>query len=330
MTRGPHSRHRPSEEAIRRRLVERRSDYDRRQADTGWSGRIDRLVPGRQPTGRLMRRPTTLFDRLRQRPVTAYLLATIASVALVAILTPMLIGAYSTRGDAPVMAGTAPATGASSPAAGRMAEDGEAGAGQAETGGRLRPAIAAMPETIARPPAMNDAAVAAALDLRLPPEAAQIVATNENPDFFSTTGSVSRIVSDSDSIEPPAPGAIDIDELAPLGPIVPQVPTARTPPSDDSAPLTADDMKIDARQAAETDAAAQATETAAIEPAEATPDASVNASVNMRARPENNATIVTVLERGTAVTVIACQSWCELSVNGQRGFVFRDFVDRRG
>ncbi|MDX1731081.1 MAG: hypothetical protein R3184_08090, partial [Aurantimonas coralicida] len=108
MTRGPRNRHRPSEEAIRRRLVERRSDYDRRQADTGW---VDRLVQGRQPSGRLTNRgrPPGFFTRLRRRPITAYILATITSVAIVAALTPTLLRTSTPAGNAPQVAQSTPA-----------------------------------------------------------------------------------------------------------------------------------------------------------------------------------------------------------------------------
>lgn len=330
MTRGPRNRHRPSEEAIRRRLVERRSDYDRRQADTGW---VDRLVQGRQPSGRLPNRgrPPGFFTRLRRRPITAYILATIASVAIVAALTPTLLRTSTPAGNAPQVAQSTPATSDDAAIARRMADAMAPVAervASAQTGSRLRPAIAAMPETVARPPAMSEAAVAAALNLRLPPDAAQLIAAVENPDYLSTTGSVGPIIADADSIEPPRPGAIDLDTVAPLGPIVPQVPTAQTPPSTDSAPLTVEEALRGTAPAVPVDSAPPQEELAAAQPEDG-PGGIVTASVNMRAKPENNATIVAVLEKGMAVTVIACTSWCEVSANGQRGFVFRDFVDQR-
>jgi len=327
MTRGPRNRHRPSDELIRRRLVERRSDYDRRQADTGW---LERLMSRKPATGgQASRNRLTLFGRLRRRPVTAYLLATIGSVALVAALIPTLRDAGPTARD-DVAARTAQTAQDAQVTAERAAgvETATGRALLAETGGRLRPAIAAMPETLAQKPAMSEAAVQAALNLRLPPDADQIIAANENPDYLSTTGSVSRIIGDAESIAPPVPGAIDLGAVAPLSPIVPQVPTADTPPTANSAPVTADGRQIDAPASAAPQAGA--IETAAVEPAPPVPDARVNASVNMRTKPENNATILSVLKKGTSVTVIECKSWCEIMVDGRTGFVFRDFVDRRG
>ena len=52
-----------------------------------------------------------------------------------------------------------------------------------------------------------------------------------------------------------------------------------------------------------------------------------NANVNMREKPENEATILAVLGRGEAVTVVSCEGWCEVIANGTTGYVYSSFLD---
>lgn len=47
---------------------------------------------------------------------------------------------------------------------------------------------------------------------------------------------------------------------------------------------------------------------------------------NMRARPKSGSGIVTVVPKGAAVQLVSCKVWCEIVYNGQRGYVFKDFV----
>ena len=56
--------------------------------------------------------------------------------------------------------------------------------------------------------------------------------------------------------------------------------------------------------------------------------ATINSFVNMRARPDNSATVVAMLAEGLSVKVIACDYWCEVEAGGKRGFVFKKFVSR--
>lgn len=56
--------------------------------------------------------------------------------------------------------------------------------------------------------------------------------------------------------------------------------------------------------------------------------AKVNVAVNMRSAPDNDASVVTVLASGTTVKIEKCDFWCEVVVNGKRGFIYRKFVGR--
>lgn len=68
-------------------------------------------------------------------------------------------------------------------------------------------------------------------------------------------------------------------------------------------------------------------ETAASEPAGAGRDAKVTTHVNMRAGPENEAEVLTVLPTGASVTVFGgCKHWCEVDFKGKRGYVYKTFV----
>ncbi|MCC6734746.1 MAG: hypothetical protein IT534_01300 [Bauldia sp.] len=48
--------------------------------------------------------------------------------------------------------------------------------------------------------------------------------------------------------------------------------------------------------------------------------------VNMRAGPDNAEPVVVVVSPDTPVAVRACDYWCRVSVNGQDGYIFRDFL----
>ena len=49
-------------------------------------------------------------------------------------------------------------------------------------------------------------------------------------------------------------------------------------------------------------------------------------AVNMRARGQKGAKVLTVLPAGTAVSLYGCDSWCEVSYKGRKGFVYKSFV----
>jgi hypothetical protein len=54
----------------------------------------------------------------------------------------------------------------------------------------------------------------------------------------------------------------------------------------------------------------------------------INSFVNLRARPDNGASVVAVLAQGLSVKVIGCDYWCEIEAGGKRGYVFKKFVSR--
>lgn len=56
--------------------------------------------------------------------------------------------------------------------------------------------------------------------------------------------------------------------------------------------------------------------------------ARVTSYVNMRAEPDNNAAVVSVLSEGASVEVFGCEGWCEVNAGGQRGYVYESFLDR--
>ena len=49
-------------------------------------------------------------------------------------------------------------------------------------------------------------------------------------------------------------------------------------------------------------------------------------AVNMRVRGQKGAKVLGVLPAGTAVSLHGCQSWCEISYNGRKGWVYKSFV----
>jgi hypothetical protein len=59
----------------------------------------------------------------------------------------------------------------------------------------------------------------------------------------------------------------------------------------------------------------------------ATSPATVLKAVNMRAAPDNGAASLRILQQGTGVAVVDCSYWCEVLVDGQRGYIFNRFLD---
>ncbi|MCC6735316.1 MAG: SH3 domain-containing protein [Bauldia sp.] len=104
----------------------------------------------------------------------------------------------------------------------------------------------------------------------------------------------------------------------------------RVPQTEAVPPLTTapGDVRIvttEAVTAAPATAAAAPPPAPAAEPAAAT---GVTAAtwVNMRAGAGADEAVVAVIEPGAAVEVIACANWCEVVVNGQRGFIYNDYL----
>ncbi len=49
-------------------------------------------------------------------------------------------------------------------------------------------------------------------------------------------------------------------------------------------------------------------------------------AVNMRARGQKGAKVLTVVPAGTTVSLYGCKVWCEISYNGQKGWVYKSFI----
>ena len=84
--------------------------------------------------------------------------------------------------------------------------------------------------------------------------------------------------------------------------------------------------------AAKTNSAAEAAASDVARPPDlraATRTVRVNRGVNMRARPESGASVLTVVPKAASVQLVGCKLWCEIVYNGQRGYVFEDFVGGR-
>lgn len=335
---GDPSKHRvrPTEEVLRQRLIARRSDYERTRGEAGLGGRLNQRgtanqwAPGAEiPAGQRLRSFVT------RRPVTAYLsMATIAGLAFGG-LALTLSGTGETA--APVQVAESRQT--ASPASGQaaVAHDAtdqpvadigtEAASGipatalrdqvaatavpaspaAPETATRLRPASEDLPASIATQETRITDEAAAALALRLPP-ADDTLAMAEVPDRLLTTGSV---------LAPAEPGDAASGTSQPL--------VGDDQPSEDAGSLAASGADTGPSPA---DEAAAEEEVAALgEPDAAGRAATVNASVNMRESPDNDASILAVLPQGSAVAVIACDMWCEVAADGKRGYVFSRFVD---
>jgi hypothetical protein len=61
--------------------------------------------------------------------------------------------------------------------------------------------------------------------------------------------------------------------------------------------------------------------------AAATHIARVVSHVNMRAGPSNGQAVLAQIPKGSPVEVIVCRSWCEVTFAGQRGWVYKTFID---
>ena len=56
--------------------------------------------------------------------------------------------------------------------------------------------------------------------------------------------------------------------------------------------------------------------------------ARTNADVKMHSAADNGAPVVAVVPPGTLVRIARCDFWCEVTVDGKRGFIYRKFVGR--
>lgn len=54
--------------------------------------------------------------------------------------------------------------------------------------------------------------------------------------------------------------------------------------------------------------------------------ARVTAAVNMRSSPKKGAGVLTVVPAGSAVKVLSCDGWCQISYNGRTGWIYKNFL----
>jgi hypothetical protein len=65
-------------------------------------------------------------------------------------------------------------------------------------------------------------------------------------------------------------------------------------------------------------------------PAAQTRSAAVTTHVNLRAGPENDASVLVIVPEGRSVEVVECAQWCEVIYDGRQGFIHRRFVTGAG
>lgn len=327
---------RPTEEVLRQRLIARRSDYERTRGEASLGGRLHRRGTERHlGPGTALSAGRGLRDFAARRPVTAYLSVAAVAGLLFGGLALTLSGggetaspvrlaeaqhAMASRTDAAAIASDAAerpaaevaAEAASGPPPAALRDEvaaiaPPAPAAPAETAARLRPASS---DLLASQPAQESIIAdeaAAALALRLPPADATL-AMEEVPDRLLTTGSI-----------------LPAEE--------PRVPASGLPPQsaeDGGAAEGADMPPEDGLDTSDSPAEAAVPNEAVAALSEADSarrSATVNASVNMREAADNDATILAVLPRGSAVEIIGCDLWCEVAAAGKRGYVFKRFVD---
>jgi hypothetical protein len=53
----------------------------------------------------------------------------------------------------------------------------------------------------------------------------------------------------------------------------------------------------------------------------------VNTHVNMRSEPDNDAAVVAVVPAEKQVQIVSCDYWCEVVFEGQRGWIYKSFVN---
>ncbi len=118
------------------------------------------------------------------------------------------------------------------------------------------------------------------------------------------------------------PPALESRALAGAVPLAEEA-DERVPPTEAVPPLTTD-IRAVTTQTVVPDAAPAATPAG---PAEAAPTGVTTATwVNLRAGAGADETVVTVVEPGAQVEVVACGNWCEVVVNGQRGFIYNEYL----
>lgn len=342
---------RASEAELLKRLAERRTDYEQAQAETREGAGFARFFSRSKPAVTLAENkpnrwePRGSVEGLRRRPVAAYLTMTLvsaATVGAVALLAMSSGGDAASNGPA-AMTARAPAAESAATAARTPVEMAMTSSASdtrlatletpremaaepitvpaAETDARLRPTTEDLPKSAADAPAPASDAVAVALALRLP-SAPSETTTGMAADLL-TTGSITSLVGQRPIVSAPvgADGTPDMGRWA-----IPETDPVSEPTAGYDAAETAA-LETTAEETAAIEAAADTDAEAQTEP-EST--ASIKVAVNLRAKPDNGAKVITVLPKGRTVEVHGCDLWCEVSADGKRGFVFKSFVSRKG
>ena len=394
---------RPSEEAIRNRLIDRRRTFDEAEEGRRLANRFRQQMRARGSSASLSRRAmaparavSRALEALQNRPIIAFAAAASLSAA---ILVPLALSSYAPLpGEMPLPAATTPThstttvQGEQSPPSVRASFSPEPAHQPTEMADRRAPIARAAPDgsmfetleseeaaaaakpfdgpagknaassegqDVADDPALLETAslrevgpalpgrasdgtggsaapegqrsidpAAAALALRLPNETSDALSTLPTILDPATTGSISPDAAADGASEDPtaaAPNAVmpGTETAGPAKSFIAISPSILIATSDEegSRSMGASAAGV-AGDAKTSDPAASSAE---VSPA----NGHATASVNLRAEPTNDGKIVAVLAKDEAVTVVACEAWCEVeTASGSKGFVYEKFIAR--
>jgi hypothetical protein len=137
-----------------------------------------------------------------------------------------------------------------------------------------------------------------------------------------------RAIPESATAEPDVADAPSSDHST-TGSIVPVAPAPKPAPVKPVAAKPAAAKPVKPKPAtAKTESASAPTKSAAADPV--TGGAKVNSAVKMRATPDNDADVVTVVPGNASVNVISCKGWCKVSYGGKEGYIFKRFLNQEG
>ncbi len=131
------------------------------------------------------------------------------------------------------------------------------------------------------------------------------------------------------------PGAVAVRGEAALGgpfiadPVLPEAPLPDAAPPDPLPVLANPPADETPLVAADPPAAPEPAAPAPVAPAgnPVTILATTNAFVNMRAGPDNDAPVISVVAEGATVEIVDCNFWCEVIVDGTKGWIYQDFLE---
>ena len=140
----------------------------------------------------------------------------------------------------------------------------------------------------------------------------ELDATEPEPEpMESVLAATASAFAASEAIASPIPAPKPLPKLAPL-----PTPAPKHAAVADAQPPAADKEDNDPDEADGTSAFG----------GEPTGSATIRSSVTMRAAPKKGATPVGNLQGGQKVELVACKGWCEIIVDGKRGFIYKSFV----